>query len=116
MEQGRHRQTWLPRGARLGPFCPQERETEAHFLLQCMRDEERRGEMIRGGRVCNILMYTWTEEWIERLSEGAAGSRVDMNPGFHIIEGDQTLIVINKHPHLLELSSQREKDKRVIIK
>ncbi|CAL8358192.1 unnamed protein product [Boreogadus saida] len=61
-------------------------------------------------------MYMWIEEWIERLSEGAASSRVDMNPGFHIIEGDQTLIIINKHPHLLELSSQREIDIRVIIK
>ena len=39
-----------------------------------------------------------------------------MNPGFHIIEGDQTLIIINKHPHLLELSSQRDTDSRVIIK
>ena len=57
-------------------------------------------------------MKPWTEEWIERLSEGAASSRVDMNPGFHIIEGDQTLIIINKHPHLLELSSQRETDIR----
>ena len=37
-----------------------------------------------------------------------------MNPGFHIIEGDQTLVIIHKHPHLLELSSQREKDSRVI--
>ncbi|CAL8234699.1 unnamed protein product [Boreogadus saida] len=50
-------------------------------------------------------MATWAEEWIERLTEGAASSRVEMNPGFHIIEGDQTLIIINKHPHLLELSS-----------
>ena len=39
-----------------------------------------------------------------------------MNPGFHIIEGEQTLIIINKHPHLLELSSQRETDIRVISK
>ena len=59
-------------------------------------------------------MDAWAEEWIERLTEGAASSRVDMNPGLHIIEGDQTLIIINKHPHLLELSSQREMDNRVI--
>jgi hypothetical protein len=39
-----------------------------------------------------------------------------MNPGFHIIEGDQTLIIINKRPHLLELSSRRETDSRVTIK
>ena len=44
IEQGRHRQTWLPREARLGPFCPQERETEDHFLLQSMRDKELRGQ------------------------------------------------------------------------
>ena len=61
-------------------------------------------------------METWTEEWIERLSEGAASSRVDMNPGFHIVEGDQTLIIINKHPHLLELSSQRDTDRSVTTK
>ncbi|CAL8342325.1 unnamed protein product, partial [Boreogadus saida] len=61
-------------------------------------------------------MIPWTEEWIERLSEGAASSRVDKNPGIHIIEGDQTLIIINKHPHLLELSSPRETDRRVITK
>ena len=61
-------------------------------------------------------MVTWAEEWIERLTEGAASSRVEMNPGFHIIEGDQTLIIINKHPHLLEPSSQRETDSRVISK
>jgi hypothetical protein len=39
-----------------------------------------------------------------------------MNPGFHIIEGDHTLIIINKHPHLLEPSSQRETERRVIYK
>ncbi|CAL8234669.1 unnamed protein product [Boreogadus saida] len=61
-------------------------------------------------------MVTWVEDLIERLTEGAASSRVEMNPGFHIIEGDQTLIIINKHPHLLELSSQRETDLRVISK
>ena len=59
-------------------------------------------------------MAAWAEDWIERLTKGAASSRVEMIPGFHIIEGDQTLIIINKHPHLLELSSQREMDRRVI--
>ena len=70
-----------------------------------------------GGRVVtSIITGTWVEDWIERLTEGAASSRVEMNPGFHIIEGDQTLIIINKHPHLLELSSQWETDIRVITK
>ena len=55
----------------------------------------------QGGRVFTSIMTIWTEEWIERPTEGAASSRVDMNPGFHIIEGDPTLIIINKHPHLL---------------
>ncbi|KAK0132960.1 hypothetical protein N1851_031668 [Merluccius polli] len=69
----------------------------------------------RGGEESQCPV-TWTEDWIERLTKGAASSRVDMNPGFHIIEGDQTLIIINKHPHLLELSSQRETDSRVTLK
>jgi 23S rRNA-/tRNA-specific pseudouridylate synthase len=61
-------------------------------------------------------MYLWTEEWIERLTKGAASNRVDMKPGFHIIVGDHTLIIINKHPHLLVLSSARETDSRVTLK
>ena len=43
----------------------------------------------QGDRVYTLIIKeTWVEEWIERLTKGATRSRVDMNPGFHIIEGD----------------------------
>ncbi|CAL8390046.1 unnamed protein product [Boreogadus saida] len=46
----------------------------------------------------------------ERLSRDEANSRAEMNPGLHIVEGDQTLIIITKQAHLLGLSTQRAID------
>ena len=66
--QGRHRQTWLPREERLGPFCPQERETEAHFLLQCMRYKQPRGQCFIKSykyRILSTSLLSETSVWRE---------------------------------------------------
>ena len=63
--------------------------------------------------VSTSIVQTGTEKWIEFLSEGAASERVDMRPGLHIIKGDQTLLIVHKHPHLLGLLSQGEEDRGV---
>ncbi|TNN39496.1 hypothetical protein EYF80_050320 [Liparis tanakae] len=45
---------------------------------------------------------------------GATSKGVDKRCSFYVIEGDQTLLIVHKHPHLLSLSLQREKNWRVI--
>ena len=71
----------------------------------CDRSDDQRG------RVFTSIIQTGTEVWIEFLSEGAASERVDMRPGLHIIKGDQTLLIVHKHPHLLGLLSQGQGDR-----
>lgn len=61
-----------------------------------------RGDDQRGG-VFTALIKTGTEEWQEILIEGAAGIGVDKSCSIDIIKGDQTLIIIHKHPNLLRL-------------
>ncbi|GLD55607.1 mitochondrial import receptor subunit TOM20 homolog [Lates japonicus] len=70
------------------------------------RDPER-------GRVVTTIIETGTEEWVEFVSERAASEGVDHICSTNIIKGDNTLIIVHKHPHLLRLRFQREDDIRV---
>lgn len=63
----------------------------------------------RGG-VFTTIIKRGTEEWVEFLSEGAASKGVDKSCSIYVIKGDQTLLIIHKHPHLLKLTLQREID------
>ena len=69
------------------------------------------GEVI----IFTICIVTWTKEWIDLLSEVAASVRIEMNSVFHIIKGEQALLIIHKHSHFLELLFYREGDFRVSI-
>ena len=67
------------------------------------RDDQR-------SRVFTTIISTWTEVWVEFLSEAAASKGVDKSCSINVIKGDQTLLIIHKHPHLLRLMLQRETD------
>ena len=69
------------------------------------RDDQR-------SRVFTTIIRTWTKEWVEFLSEAAASKGVDKSCSINVIKGDQTLLIIHKHPHLLRLMLQRETDCR----
>ena len=53
----------------------------------------------QGGGVLAAIVEARFEYWVERLSEGAASSRVEMNHRPHLIEGDHTLVLLHPHPH-----------------
>ena len=67
------------------------------------RDDQR-------SRVFTTIITTWVEVWVEFLSEAAASKGVDKSCSINVIKGDQTLLIIHKHPHLLRLMLQRETD------
>lgn len=63
-------------------------------------------------RVFTSIISTGTEVWVEFVSEGAASKGVDQSCSTYIIKGDQTLLIIHKHPHLLRTRMKTEGDWR----
>lgn len=59
-------------------------------------------------RVFTTIIQTGTEVWVEFVSEGAASKGVDQSCSTYIIKGDQTLLIIHKHPHLLRTRMKTE--------
>ena len=49
-------------------------------------------------RVFTTIIKTWTEVWAEFVSEAAASKGADKSCSINIIKGDQTLLIIHKHP------------------
>ena len=72
--------------------------------------EKFNNKLISSEMKCQIK---WTEVWVEFLSEAAASKGVDKSCSINVIKGDQTLLIIHKHPHLLRLRLQRDTDWRV---
>ncbi len=70
------------------------------------RDDQR-------SRVFTIIIKTRTKDWVEFLSEGAVSKGADQSCSINVIKGDQTLVIIHKHPHLHRLRLQRETHWRV---
>ena len=63
VEEGRHRQTWLPREVRLCSYCDQGTvETELHFLIHCNQYQSFRDQYF--AKIIKIFLYL--SDW-ERL-------------------------------------------------
>ncbi len=64
-------------------------------------------------RVFIITIITRIKEWVEFLSEVAVSKGADQSCSINVIKGNQTLVIMHKHPHLHRLRLQRETDWRV---
>ena len=67
------------------------------------------------GGVSAAIVKTGAEDWKELLCEVTSSEGEDVRPGIHIVEGDFTLLVVDKHSDLLNHLAQMAVDCRVCI-